>query len=164
MAGYPEDHTFRPRKSLTRAEAVVILVRLLHARMVVYDAQGTYGPDVGTKVVPGDVVINAPGVKLQNMEIYGDLTFGDGIGEGDAYLENVTVHGTTYIKGGGENSIHIANSVLVSITVDKLNGNVRVVLEGATTVTEVLIQTDGIDNSAEANVNTYGVSVLLPDE
>jgi len=164
MDGYPEDHTFRPGQSLTRAEAVVILDRLYDARRMVYDAPGTYGPEAGTKVMPGNVVIDAPGVKLRNMEIYGDLTFGDGIGEGDAYLENVTVHGTTYIQGGGENSIHIANSVLVSITVDKQIGSVRVVLEGATTVTEVLIQTpaaiDAVD--AASAIGSVKLSELLP--
>lgn len=44
---------------------------------VVYDTAGTYGPENGTEVINGDVIIKADGVTLQNLHINGDLFIGE---------------------------------------------------------------------------------------
>lgn len=150
LLGYPEERTFRPRQPVTRAEAVVILDRVLKARTIVYDTPGIYGPESGAEHVHHDVVIKAAGVTLRNMVIHGNLTFAEDIGEGDAFLNRVTVEGETFVYGGGENSIHVTDSILASITIDKKNGGIRIVVEGATTVTEVWIHTPASLDAGEA--------------
>jgi hypothetical protein len=139
LKGYSEDNSFKPSKSITRAEAVVTLDRAVAAKATVYSAAGTYGPAKGTETINGDVVINVAGVVLQNLVINGNLLFAAGIGSGDATLNNVTVKGQTRVEGGGENSIHLNNSIILTIIVDKKNGTVRIVAEGSTTVGEVTV-------------------------
>ena len=139
MTGNP-DQSFLPANPATRAEALVILDNALKTKHSVFGAAGTYGPATGSQTINGDVEISVAGVTLQNTVINGNLTFGAGIGEGDAFLKHVTVKGTTNVKGGGANSIHIEDSVLLTIVVDKLNGTVRIVAEGSTTVASVLVQ------------------------
>jgi|GEM_PF-1535294 len=143
MSGYP-DGTFRPRAAITRAEAVVSIDRALKAKETArnrtYEQAGTYGPVSGTETIAGNVTIAAPGVTLQNLIIEGDLVFGAGIGNGDATIRHVTVQGKTVVNGGGENSIHFVDSVLVTVEVDKKTGNVRIVAEGSSTVQTVVLK------------------------
>jgi len=68
---------------------------------------GTYGPASGSATVDGNVIISVGDVTLRNLVITGNLTFGEGIGNGNAYVNNITVQGKTIIQGGGSNSIHI---------------------------------------------------------
>ncbi|OCT15828.1 hypothetical protein A8709_09370 [Paenibacillus pectinilyticus] len=140
MDGY-EDGTFAPTRTVTRAEAVVTLDRAANFMRqkgpIVYATAGVYGPEQGKKTVYQDVSINQKGVTLRNMTIYGDLVLGEGIGEGDVTLQNVTVQGQTTVKGGGANSIHFENSALISVIVDKKNGAVRIVATGTTSVQTV---------------------------
>ncbi|GIO62883.1 S-layer homology domain-containing protein [Paenibacillus cineris] len=143
MNGYP-DQTFEPQKSLTRAEAVVLIDAAFAkkiAETVTFDQAGTYGgKDQEIQVIHGNVVISAPGITLQNVEIQGNLTLAEGIGSGDATLKNVKVHGTTNVEGGGENSIHFVDSVLVNIVVNKKDGTVRIVAEGSTVTQSVVVK------------------------
>lgn len=79
MKGYP-NRTFSPSKSLTRAEAVSLIDTALIKKdtltTTTYDKEGIYGPAEGSEVINGSVVISAPGVVLQNVEIKGNLTLG----------------------------------------------------------------------------------------
>jgi len=136
---------FKPKASLTRA----IKSRASSA----YNKAGTYGPEQGVQEISGDVVISVPGVTLQNVKIGGDLLLAEGIGEGDVYLRNVTVLGTTTVQGGGENSIHLVDSVLVKVIVDKKAGIVRIVIEGTTTIAELVVSTTAIiETDDEASI------------
>jgi hypothetical protein len=141
LKGYAKDNSFKPSKLITRAEAVVSLERAVDAQSFVYNKAGTYGPTTGIETINTNVVVLVPGVSLQNMVINGDLLLGEGIGNGDAFLNNVTVTGTVTVQGGGENSIHFNNSVLVDVIIDKKSGTgiVRIVSEGSTTVALVVV-------------------------
>ncbi|MFC7678555.1 S-layer homology domain-containing protein, partial [Paenibacillus sp. GCM10028914] len=143
MKGYP-NRTFSPTKSLTRAEAVSLIDTALLKKDILttttYDKAGTYGAAEGTEIINGNVVISAPGVVLQNVEIKGNLTLAEGIGEGDVTIKNVKVHGTTNVQGGGINSIHFVDSVLVNVIVNKKDGTVRIVAEGSTRAESVVVQ------------------------
>ncbi|MDB5054725.1 MAG: hypothetical protein JWM44_2775, partial [Bacilli bacterium] len=145
IQGY-EDNSFRPLNSTTRAEAVVMLDRALQNRdtntiSTIYDTAGTFGPVAGTTTINGNVMISVPGVILQNTVITGNLIFAKGINTGDATLKNVTVKGTTSVQGGGENSIHLINSTLATLIVEKAdNSTVRIVAEGTTTVDQVNVK------------------------
>ncbi|MBF4693632.1 S-layer homology domain-containing protein [Fusibacter ferrireducens] len=127
MKGYPDD-TFRPNDIVKRGEAVVALNNTLAEAYVVYDKSGTYGPETGMETVDNHVVIKADGVILQNLHITGDLIVSEEVGDGDVTLNNLTVDGETYVRGGGTNSIHINGGKYKSVTVQKTSsGRVRVV-------------------------------------
>ncbi|MFC3803839.1 DUF4838 domain-containing protein [Cohnella sp. GCM10012308] len=143
MQGYG-DKSFKPNAFITRAEIVVILDRALNlATPNEYNQSGTYGPVDRIRTVNGNVSVNASGVTLQNMKITGSLLLNEGIKEGEVILKNVTVLGTTTVKGGGINSIHFENSVLSAVIVDKATGTVRIVVEG-TTIAEVIVKSSVI--------------------
>lgn len=109
---------------------------------------GTYGPDSGTSTVTGSVYIDIDGVTLQNLVINGNLTFGAGIGSGDAYINNVTVLGDTIVNGGGSHSIHIqGDSSLGDVTVDDQTG---------ITGNEIHIVNEGTSQIASINVKEHG--------
>ncbi|MBO9600094.1 MAG: S-layer homology domain-containing protein, partial [Cohnella sp.] len=134
---------FLPKNPLSRAEAVTLLEKARSYRQPVkeYKQAGVYGPETGTETIRGDVVVAAPGVTLRNLVIEGDLTLTAGVGEGDATFKKVTVKGTTTVQGGGANSVHFEDSVLVRISIDKTDGTVRVVVVGATSVQHVVVHT-----------------------
>lgn len=144
MKGF-KDGTFKPLNNTTRAEAVVILNRALKdvnldVSEKVYDTAGTYGPADGLETVKGNVVVTADDVTLRNMVIEGDLTIAEEVGDGEVYLKGVTVKGKTYVNGGGENSIHFEDTVLLTVIVNKADGTVRIIATGSTTVQEVTLQ------------------------
>jgi|GEM_PF-3213439 len=117
-------------------------IKVVKQSDVTYDKAGTYGPKTGEEVVHTNVVINTPDVTLQNMHITGDLTIGEGVGEGDVTLNNITVDGDTFIRGGGKNSIHINGGDYNKITVQQTSsGQVRIVATDATGL-EVVISED----------------------
>lgn len=152
---------FLPQGKLTRAEAVALLDRAIEydkPKDVTYSTAGVYGPNTGTQTIKGNVVVSASGVTLQNVIIEGDLVLAEGIGEGDATFKKVTVKGTTTIRGGGPNSIHFEDSVLVRISIDKSTGTVRVVAAGNSSVQYVVVHSpvkleeSSVTNSGFANV------------
>ncbi|NRF90169.1 S-layer homology domain-containing protein [Paenibacillus frigoriresistens] len=166
LQGYTEDNSFKPSKSITRAEAVVTLERAVAAKVTVYNSAGMYGPAKGTETINGDVAINVTGVTLQNLEINGKLLFAAGIGSGEAFLNNVTVKGDTTVNGGGVNSLHFKNSKLNKMIIKSSKGTVRVVAEGSTTVTQVNVSSPAVIQEDGATGNGFGDVTLnkdLPD-
>ncbi|WP_102344803.1 YbhB/YbcL family Raf kinase inhibitor-like protein [Bacillus sp. Marseille-P3661] len=156
MRGF-SDGSFKPLKNITRAEAIVTLNRVLIEQspaVKVFDQAGTYGPESGTETIAEDVVITAANVTLQNTIVAGNLTIAESVGEGDVFLKGVTVKGNTYVNGGGENSIHFENTVLLTVVVNKADGSVRIVASGTTTVQEVQLQSGARVEQA----NTGGVA------
>lgn len=135
ILGYP-DKTFQPEDKITRAEAIVLLDRALtvSSKIHTYKETGIFGPESGTETIDGDVVVAASETTLQNIDITGNLTIADTVGDGDVTLKNVSVQGEVYVKGGGPNSIHMQDCTIVTVYIEK--DGVRVVAEGATTVQE----------------------------
>ncbi|MBB6673782.1 SwmB domain-containing protein [Cohnella nanjingensis] len=138
MRGY-EDNRFRAERPITRAEAIVTLQRVIG---VVYDTAGTYGPESGNEIMEGNVTIAAPGVTLRNMEITGSLRIAASVGDGDAHLKHVTVRGKTLVNGGGEHSIVIdLSSLITGVFVERTQDEpVRIVLIGST-ASQIDVQT-----------------------
>lgn len=164
VTGYP-DSTFRPDSPITRAEAVVMIERAIAARTVTYAESGVYGPSDSTTTLAGDVVLDAPGITLQNTVVEGNLLLSAKIGDGDIYLKNVTVRGKTIVNGGGEHSVHMENCVFVTIIVDKKDGSVRIVAEGTTTASEVNVRSEAkieASNSSGTSFETIKLSEQLP--
>ena len=128
---------FRPTEAITRAETVAILDRAL-GKLV------SAGESASGRV-DGDVVIRGAGAKLSDMTINGDLIIAEGVGEGEVHLDGVTITGRTIVRGGGVNSIYM-NNVRANggVVVNKLDGRVRVVTSGNTTVSVTLLQSGAI--------------------
>ncbi|WP_282937182.1 fibronectin type III domain-containing protein [Paenibacillus sp. RC67] len=139
MNGYP-DHTFRPANPITRSEAVVTVDRSkqISAATVRYDKAGQF-----TQNTSGTVIIGAADVVLHDMVIDGNLIIADGVEEGQVTLRNVTVKGSTLIKGGGPNSVVLENSTLGKVDVRKKSGNVRVLATGTTSVQKLQMLSGG---------------------
>jgi len=167
------DQTIRPSKPLTRAEAVVLLDRI--AKQSTEQAGGgikpvakkleiarTYGPASGTFTVAGDLIIQAPGTILRNVIVKGDLTIAKSVGDGDVFLHQVVVQGQTSINGGGENSIHIDNSQLGTVVVDRKDGRTRVVIGGTTVIEQLDVLTaakiEAKETSSGSNVSNVSNS------
>ncbi|GLX70186.1 hemoblobin-interacting domain-containing protein [Paenibacillus glycanilyticus] len=123
LKGFP-DGTVQPLKSITRAEAVVLLSRLAGE---VYVKAQTYKD----QKLAGNGLVNLDGVTIENSAIGGNLYLTAGIGEGDFTLKNTEVKGTIFISGGGVHSIHLNNVQTPTIVVDKKEGPVRVVVDGS---------------------------------
>lgn len=111
-------------------------------KITVYDKAGTFGPKTGMDVIDQDVTIDVTGVVLQNLHIKGNLTIGEGVGEGDVTLNNITVDGETFVRGGGKNSIHINGGDYNKITIQQTSsGQVRIVATNAAGL-EVVVSED----------------------
>ncbi|MFD0674705.1 S-layer homology domain-containing protein [Cohnella sp. GCM10027633] len=160
-----DGNRFSAGGQLTRAEAVVLLDRA--SKLAGADAvegeipssigkTGTYGPASGTVVHEGDLAINVPDVVLRNVKITGSLLLGEGIGEGDVTLDRVVVDGATTIKGGGRNSVHVLDSTLTRVFITKVDGQVRVVIEGSTAVDQVTVQSGATLQVASGSGASYG--------
>ena len=128
---------FRPADAITRAETVAILDRAL-GKLV---SEG----ESATGKVDGTVVVRGAGAKLSDMTINGDLIIAEGVGVGEVHLDGVTITGRTIVRGGGEHSIYM-NNVRANggVVVNKLDGKVRVVTSGNTTVSVTLLQSGAI--------------------
>jgi hypothetical protein len=153
------DGTFQPLKELTRAEAVSLLDRAFDHFGTWYGEAGTFGPSEGVEKKEGSVVISRPGITLNNLDISGDLIIGKGVGDGDVYLRNVTVHGKTYVYGGGEHSVHLENVVMLTVIVNKTDGTVRLVATGNSLIQEVTLQT-GTTLEVQGNAAIDRVSMV----
>ncbi|KAA5805771.1 S-layer homology domain-containing protein [Thermoanaerobacterium thermosaccharolyticum] len=163
MGGYP-DNTFRPENFITRAETVVILNRIINnqtkSQDVTYDKAGTFGPDSGTQTIEGNVIIAAADVTLKNTIIKGDLLLSKAIGDGNAYLKNVTVNGITTIEGGGEHSIIIEDSSIGQVIINKDDGKIRVVAQGTTNINQVELKSGAKLEEAQSKGEGF-VSVTI---
>jgi hypothetical protein len=93
----------------------------------VYAEKGTFGPDSGQESLQGNVVVKAEGVTLQNMLVKGNLIIDREVGQGTVVLSNLTVKGTTFIRGGGPDSIYLTGGQYGSIHIQNVDGKVRVV-------------------------------------
>ncbi|MDW7671875.1 MAG: stalk domain-containing protein [Bacillota bacterium] len=98
---------------------------------IVFAEAGTFGPPTRPGTINNDVVVSAEDVTLRNYVITGDLIIAEEVGEGSVTLNNMTVQGTTYVRGGGMDSIYIDGGIYNEIIIEKDGGNVRIVYTNA---------------------------------
>ena len=136
IGGMP-DGSFKPTASLTRAQAVTLFGNFMQDLV---SKAGDY-----SKNIQGNLVVNTPGAVLKDMAISGDLYITQGVGEGEVTLNNVSVAGSVYVRGGGEHSI-IFNSVDVkgALVVNKNNGKIRILATGSTSVAVTRLESGGL--------------------
>jgi hypothetical protein len=121
------DGKYNPKANITRAETVAIINNIVKEY---YTKAGTY-----TDKVEGTAVVKASGVVLKGTSISGNLIIAEGVGQGDATLDSVTVKGNTVVRGGGQNSIHIeGTSSLGNIKLEKNGDKLRIVVADGSTV------------------------------
>lgn len=156
------DETFQPQRNMTRAETVVVIKKALASSTMVYDQAGTFG-EAAVSTVQHNVRITASNVTLRNMHIRGDLVIAKEVADGNAYLEQVQVDGVTRIEGGGSNSIHIRNSKLNTVSVNRLNHAVRIVAEGTSVVQDVQILSSAVIEEKDLTGDGFVNVTVLPD-
>ena len=154
---------FNPKAYVTRAEAVTMIGNIVKAY---YTEPGTYSEDID-----GVAVIKVSGVTLRNMTVTGNLIIAEGVGQGDVYLDSVTVQGETVVRGGGEDSVHITgNSSITKIRIEKAGGKVRIYIDEGITVREMEVTageeifiTGSIDNLevAASGVTVFAVAAEI---
>ncbi|OBR95056.1 N-acetylmuramoyl-L-alanine amidase LytC precursor [Clostridium ragsdalei P11] len=110
-----------------------------------YSNSGTFTGDT----VTGSAIISAPGVKLKNTTITGDLLIASTVGDGNIDLDNVNVTGKVIVNGGGSHSINCHNMSVDTISLDKALGEqARVVTDATSSITSTTIESNGnVDQS-----------------
>jgi len=99
MSGYP-DGTFAATEPCSRAMAAVTVDKCLSQRTIAYNTGGIYGPEKGSQILKGNVVVNAGSLTLRNLVIEGNLIIAGGVGQNEVSLQNVAVKGRLLINGG----------------------------------------------------------------
>ena len=139
-AGYIQGSNgkLNPKSFITRAQFAQVMFNLFKQYI---NKAGEY-----TEVAEGNIMVNVPGVTLKGLTVKGDLVLGDGVGDGDVVLEDVTVTGRLVVRGGGENSVVIrGKSSVAHVVVARVDGVVRVSVEGEAEV-ELIYIDDGSDD------------------
>lgn len=132
------DGKINPTANITRAESVVLMDRV-YTNVRTFAFKGTYGPANETRTA-STIYITAPGVKLRNMNVSGDLNIDKSVGEGEVYLDNITVKGKLNAFGGGLNSIYLNNCNIKELIVEK--DKVRVVLDNGSEISFMRLEGD----------------------
>ena len=144
------------------------------AQAMVYGQAGTFGPNSGVEIINKDVMVKADGVILQNFHIKGNLIITEEVGQGNVTLNNITVEGETYVRGGGQNSIHINGGDYKNIIVQETSsGKVRIVATNAKGLAVIIAEdANGEDlileghfesvqvNAPQMNISTRGTTVI----
>ena len=131
-AGYikGDNNLLTPNTTMTRAQFATIMDNVIK--------QYISTPGTVTQVAAGNVMVNVPGVTLQDVTITGDLIIGDGVGDGTVNLKNVVVKGNLIARGGGVDSIIITGgSVNGKVIIAKIDGKIRVFAEGGAEIEEI---------------------------
>ncbi len=127
-------NVFDPGADITRAEAVTILDNMVGG---FYSRPGEYGGNT-----TGNAVVCTGGVSLKDVRISRSLYLMEGIGDGSTTLDNVIVAKTTYIRGGGPNSIFVTGGDLGAVEMNSLT-NTHLTISDGTRVTGLTILNSG---------------------
>jgi hypothetical protein len=143
------ENKFAPKEFISSDEVTTILHSMTGE---IKSSAGTYTDDI-----TGNLIINVPGVKLENMTIEGDLYIAQGVGEGDVTLDGVTVNGRVIVLGGGVNSIKLQDTIvkkeLVSV---KGNRKVRIEANGSTSIAVTSIVAGTTLKNSTSNSKAFG--------
>ncbi|NLD87320.1 MAG: hypothetical protein GX633_03580 [Clostridiales bacterium] len=133
IKGYP-NNTFRPKNTITRAEASTIFYRMAGTIYM----NSSYGTDPGAN--PTNAVINTSGITITNANLLGTVYVTEGCEHGTITLQNCTINGTLKIRGAA--TVNLVNCTISKIEVDTTSGNgATVVASGTTNVNAVETRT-----------------------
>lgn len=156
-----DDKTLRPSGTLTRAQMVAILARVVGIR---YGSAGVYGPETGIATVTGNATIPVTGVTLRNTIVKGDLYVTEGVGDGEVTLQSVKVEGRTIFAGGGDHSINNTGTTeLPHVIITDRNGNVHIVFMDDASSSLISWQSGGTyESTSENNRPSIVLSSSIP--
>ncbi len=106
------------------------------------------------------VKITASGVSLSNKTVTGDLVIDKGVGNGEVTLQNVTVGGTIYVYGGGENSIYLDSVTAKTLVSASTVSLPRIVAKGATVIDKTQIRYDTLLEHNRLNATATGFTSI----
>ncbi|MCJ7806080.1 MAG: hypothetical protein MUP57_00830, partial [Clostridia bacterium] len=120
----------------------------------------------GLKIVDGDFTIDAPGDRLEDTHITGNLYLASGIGDGSVDLVNVKVDGSTLIQGGGINSIYMISCTFEELKVNRPEGRVRLIVSGETVIEKTILETGArlIENIKGDSAGFKSVEVMTDQQ
>ncbi|MCT4507947.1 MAG: leucine-rich repeat protein [Tepidibacter sp.] len=158
LNGYP-DETFGPKKNITRAEAAAMLGKVFKSNSsssFTIKKKSDNKSSSSSSSSSSVKTISKGEYSTESDALQGtfdELKIDSSVGDGDVYLKNIKVTGDTYIYGGGENSIHIKDSKLGNVVVNKEDDKVRLVAEGSTTVEKLTLKSGAIIDEEESVEN-----------
>lgn len=125
IKGLP-DGTFQPQASISRAEFITIIDRLVAGY---YTQPGTYSGKFSNHVV-----VNSKGVILSQAELAANLYLTEGTQQGKTVLQQSNVNGTVFIMGRTDQSVEIMDSKLSHVQITRPDASVQLSLKGSTTI------------------------------
>lgn len=147
-----EGINFEAEKMITRAEVVKIIDNIVGN---FYSTKGEYIGDTDESVV-----INTPDVVLKDCTVKGDVIITEGVGDGDATLENVQITGRLIVHGGGTNTVKLEGCTLNTVFVDKPTGDVRVLSENNTKIANTFVNSGATLEGSFEDVSITGNSPI----
>ena len=151
VIGY-DDNSFKPRKTLTRAEAATILCKA--AGTIV--TSGT--ASAAETTVSGNVVVNGDGTAVK-FNVDGDLIISEAVG-GKVEIKNSVINGTVYIRAKGTASIEFTSCIAADIVVE---GNASVMLSGGTAVTNFTVEGKSLVGLNGGAIKNFTVAATSTD-
>ncbi|SJZ39169.1 Ig-like domain-containing protein [Anaerorhabdus furcosa] len=112
--------------------------------VMLFDESKTYENE---KLESGKIV--AQDVTIKNTTFEQDLIIDKQVGEGNVFLDGVEIKGQLIVNGGGENSVHIDNSKVNSISSNRPDGKVRIIVSENTSV-------DNLEIASETKLEVQG--------
>lgn len=151
VIGY-DDNSFKPRKTLTRAEAATILCK---AAGTIITTGAVTAPET---TVSGNAIINGRDTTL-NFHVDGDVIVTEAV-DGIVTIRNANINGTVYIRGGSSSSVEFSNCKVANIVVE---GESLVVLSGGTSVTDLALKKQTMIGMTGATVKNFKVEATAKD-
>ncbi|MEG1241184.1 MAG: S-layer homology domain-containing protein, partial [Oscillospiraceae bacterium] len=150
------DHLVAPVANMSRAAVMKVLDKAVSDYI---NVAGTYHNLVGT----GIVVVTAPNIVLKNNKIAGSLLIAEGVGDGEFTLDGTNVAGNTTVRGGGVNSFVVkGGSKLGDVTIARVDGAVRIVTSGGSTIETTYIDDGKDDVIMEGSFGNVSVAGEVP--
>ena len=132
---------FRPKASLTRAEAAKILSKIYNSETI----------------VTADTTIKSKGTTLRDKIYSNDVTITSAVGNGDVDLENCVVLGTLNVNGGGTSTVTISNSRISNANISKSSSAVRVLLTDRTVLNRSTVSKKAILETEDLTGGLNGI-------
>jgi uncharacterized repeat protein (TIGR02543 family) len=113
-----------PGVTITREQFAQVMYNLFHRNYI--GSQASADALSGRSMV-GNLIVSAENITLANVYVKGDVIIGDGVGNGEATLDHVTIDGRLIVRGGGRNSIYLKNTTASTVIVQKFSdGGIRI--------------------------------------
>ncbi len=119
------DNKLHSGDSLTRAQAVTVIISMLDKERIITNNQ----------------TVVQDGVSLKSMIFVNRISVGTGVGDGKVTFSDCMILGTLNIEGGGKspNGVVINDSRVANCLVNRDNEEVRIIVQGDTTVLRMTV-------------------------